>query len=113
MSYAKLVGAFIVLAALGFTHFLAYNKGKDSATKNIFSDVAAGTAVAIKMEEKNMAVAIKQSTEDTAKLTRLEHERNALKEKLNALAAADPRPTCLLADDELRTLQALADQTKP
>lgn len=104
LTYLKLAGLAVILAILGYTHFLAYNRGKDS----VFKGVLAGTAISAEKHDAQETKDLETTTAVTKQLASLEARNHELTKRLKELAAANPRVECTASLDELRALQDIA-----
>ncbi len=89
---------FLVLCG---THFYAYQKGKDSVFKGIIS----GQATFQKKQEEAAKEDVRQTTVDTRKITKLEKERDSLRQQLEKTRS----PSGLSGDALRRVQQAVRD----
>lgn len=108
MTYLKLAVLVVALLGLAGENFWVYRKGQDSIIQNVI----AGTATTIEKQDKQTDEAVKQATADATKITTLKKEADDLRKHLQAMAASNPRPECVMSPDELSAIQAAARSTK-
>lgn len=108
MMYVRMFGVVVALAVLGYTHFWAYNKGKDS----VFKGVLAGVATSQKEDNKDTEEALARAEALGKQLATLEGQKNELVKRLKASVKDSPRVECQLSADELRSLQDAANSTR-
>ena len=93
----------LIVCAVGFTHYYAYDKGRDSVE-------AKYAAASVKLTEKQRTID-QQLAQYTAEIATARAERRDLQRRLNdAIEAQGPNPSCDLSDDEHRLFEDLNRQ---
>lgn len=95
--YVKLYLALALLAILAAENYWVYTKGRESVFKGIIS----GTATFQEKQQELAKEDIKQATADTRTITKLEKERDSLKQQLEKT-----RSSAGLSGDALRRVQS-------
>lgn len=94
--YVKILLALTLLLMFGVENYWVYTKGRES----VFRGIISGTATFQEKQQELAKEDVKQATADTRKITKLEKERDSLKQQLEKT-----RSSAGLSGDALRRVQ--------